>query len=155
MNKLKNFLLKNLWSNFNLTWHKASLGEGDSSFFKWSMFFTQEVINEIAKIQLKFFFSRTPWPISIKFTTKHSWMMGFKLLTNKDHSVFKKEIIILSLNQRHGIIISWANVFLRNTWRYFSTCIQLSRTLVCMILILWFPLEKLEGDLGPILFISF
>ena len=28
-------LLKNNWANFNKTWHKASLGEGDSSFFKW------------------------------------------------------------------------------------------------------------------------
>ena len=30
----KNSLL-NHWANFNLTWHKASLGEGDESFFKW------------------------------------------------------------------------------------------------------------------------
>ena len=28
-------LLKNHWTNFNQTWHKASLGEGDSSLFKW------------------------------------------------------------------------------------------------------------------------
>ena len=28
-------LLKNHWANFNQTWHKASLGEGDSSLFKW------------------------------------------------------------------------------------------------------------------------
>ena len=25
----------NNWSNFNQTWHKKSLGEGDSSLFKW------------------------------------------------------------------------------------------------------------------------
>ena len=28
-------LLKNHYANFNQTWHKASLGEGDSSLFKW------------------------------------------------------------------------------------------------------------------------
>ena len=27
-------LLKNHWANLNQTWHKASLGEGDSSLFK-------------------------------------------------------------------------------------------------------------------------
>ena len=28
-------LLQNHWTNFNQTWHNASLGEGDSSLFKW------------------------------------------------------------------------------------------------------------------------
>ena len=28
-------LLKNRWANFNQPWHKAYLGEGDSSLFKW------------------------------------------------------------------------------------------------------------------------
>ena len=28
-------LLQNHWANFNQTWHKASLGDGDSSLFKW------------------------------------------------------------------------------------------------------------------------
>ena len=28
-------LLKNHWANFNQTWHKASLGDGDSNLFKW------------------------------------------------------------------------------------------------------------------------
>ena len=28
-------LLQNHWANFNQTWHKASLGKGDSSLFKW------------------------------------------------------------------------------------------------------------------------
>ena len=36
LSKLKSLLLQNHWANFNQTWHKASLGEGDSSFFfKW------------------------------------------------------------------------------------------------------------------------
>ena len=28
-------LLQNHWANFNQTWHKTSLGEGNSSLFKW------------------------------------------------------------------------------------------------------------------------
>ena len=32
--KFKNPLLKNHWANFNKTWHKASLGDEDSSLFK-------------------------------------------------------------------------------------------------------------------------
>ena len=33
--KFKNLLLQNYWATFNQTWHKASLGEGDYSLFKW------------------------------------------------------------------------------------------------------------------------
>ena len=29
-------LLQNHWTNFNQTWHKASLGQGESRMFKWS-----------------------------------------------------------------------------------------------------------------------
>ena len=32
---LKNLLFKSHKANFNQTWHNASLGEGDSSLFKW------------------------------------------------------------------------------------------------------------------------
>ena len=32
---LKNLVLQNHWAIFNQTWLKASLGEGDSSLFKW------------------------------------------------------------------------------------------------------------------------
>ena len=32
----KNLLLENHWANFNQTWHKTSLGEEDSSLFKWN-----------------------------------------------------------------------------------------------------------------------
>ena len=35
LTKLKNLLLQNHWANFNQTWHKTSLGEWDSSLFKW------------------------------------------------------------------------------------------------------------------------
>ena len=35
LSKFKNLSLQNHCANFNQTWHKASLGERDSSFFKW------------------------------------------------------------------------------------------------------------------------
>ena len=35
LTNLKNLLLQNHWANFNQTWHKASLGEGNSSLFYW------------------------------------------------------------------------------------------------------------------------
>ena len=30
-----NLLFQNRWANFNQTWHKASVGEGGQSLFKW------------------------------------------------------------------------------------------------------------------------
>ena len=47
-------LLQNHWANFNRTWQKESLSEGDSSLIKW----------------------RATRPISTKFGTKHSWVRG-------------------------------------------------------------------------------
>ena len=35
LTKFKNLLLQNHWANFNQTWHKASLCEGDINLFKW------------------------------------------------------------------------------------------------------------------------
>ena len=70
-------LLQNHWANFNQTWHKVSLGEGDSSFFKWRAPPFSRVDNyEIAKIHwiLKIFFSRTTGPISTKLWTMHPWV---------------------------------------------------------------------------------
>ena len=47
----KNLLLQNHWSNFKQTWHKASLGKGNSSLFKWRATpFPKGDIYEIAKI---------------------------------------------------------------------------------------------------------
>ena len=48
----KNRLLQNNWANFNQTWHNSSLGEGESSFFKWRAlpFSKGKYIDEIAKI---------------------------------------------------------------------------------------------------------
>ena len=58
-------LLQNHWANFNQTWHKASLGEGDSSLFEWRVPSFSKLRgdnNEIVKIHwrnLKIIFSRT------------------------------------------------------------------------------------------------
>ena len=39
-------LLQNHWANFNQTWHKASLGEGDSSQMKGPALFQGEIIKK-------------------------------------------------------------------------------------------------------------
>ena len=64
---------------------------------------------------LKIFFFSTTGPISIKLGTKHPWVKGIQvysnegtcpnqLKTNKNHLVFKKEIMSLfSRNQCNGI----------------------------------------------------
>ena len=42
-------LLKNHWANFNQTWHKVSLGEGDSSLLKSAAYFQGEIITKYWK----------------------------------------------------------------------------------------------------------
>ena len=53
------------------------------------------VINFVFKFV---FFSRTIGSISTKHRTKHpsSWMKGNQVFTNKDHSIFKKEVHVMS-----------------------------------------------------------
>ena len=43
--KFKNPLLQNYWANFSQSWHKASLGEGGSSFFNEEPINSHKVIN--------------------------------------------------------------------------------------------------------------
>ena len=67
------YLLQNNWCNVNRTWHKISLGEGDSSLFKWRPHpFLRKDYNEIAKIygRNSKIFSRITWQVSI-FVTNH------------------------------------------------------------------------------------
>ena len=52
---LKNPILQDPWANFSKTWHKASLGEGDSIFSNWRIVFLckgiySEITNKIVKI---------------------------------------------------------------------------------------------------------
>ena len=71
----------------NQMWHKASLGGGDSIFFKWrATHFPRGDNYEIAKntlTNLKTIFSRTTGPISTKLGTKHS-LVGIQVSSNKE-----------------------------------------------------------------------
>ena len=75
------------WANFNQTWHKASLGEGDLSLFKFQSLnkgprpFPRGDNYEIGKVHqcwrnLEIVFSRTTGPISTKLGTKHPLVKG-------------------------------------------------------------------------------
>ena len=81
-------LLQNRWTNFNQTWHKASLGEGiHVNSNEGSRRFPRGDNNEIAKIHwrnLKFFFSRTTEPMSTKLGTKHPWMIEIQVCSNEE-----------------------------------------------------------------------
>ena len=81
-------LLKNHWANFNQTLYKASLGEGDSSFFqmKGPALFPRGDNYEIVKIHwqnLKIFFSWTTDPISTKLGTRHPSVKEIQVCSNK------------------------------------------------------------------------
>ena len=57
-------LLQNHWANFNQTWHKASLGAGDSSLFKWRVSpFSKERLLQNWKHIIKFLKSSSPEPL--------------------------------------------------------------------------------------------
>ena len=94
LTNFKNLILKNHLANFNQTWHKAFLGEGDSSLFKWRNPPFSKVRNkEIANIllqTLKMFFLRITWPISTKLGTKHPWVMGNHVSSNEGTCSFPR-----------------------------------------------------------------
>ena len=109
------FLLMNHWTNFNQTCHKAVLGEGDSSLFKWRAppFSKGRYLwySENTLMKFKNLFSRTTGPISTKLGTKHYWVKGTQGFVNKDQSILKKEIIYFSFHYQHYDIIApikWA-----------------------------------------------
>ena len=88
-------LLQSLWANFNQTWHKASLGEGDSSLYKWSLPpFRRGDNYEIAKIQWQifkiFFFGTTSGPFSSGLGTLHPRVKGIQVCTNERLCLFPK-----------------------------------------------------------------
>ena len=90
-------LLQNHWANFNQTWHKASLGEGNSSFSNEGPCpFSRGDNYEMAKIHWhisKIFSSTNTGPISTKFGTNHLWVKGFKIVQMKGSILFKGDII--------------------------------------------------------------
>ena len=87
-------LLQNHLANFNQTWHKTCIGEGDSSLFnEGPRPFPRGDNYEIAKVQeqiLKIFFSRTTWPISTKQGTKHPWVKGIQVCSYEGLSLFPR-----------------------------------------------------------------
>ena len=70
----------NNWANFNQTWHKASLGEGDSIYFSYegARLFPRGDNYKIGKIH--WWNLKTTGPISTKFGTKYYWFKGIRLL---------------------------------------------------------------------------
>ena len=106
--------LKNHWANFNQTWLKASLGEGDSSVFKWRdmPFFQGEIImkykNTLTKS--KILLLQNHWVNFIQ--TWHKASLGKekedKDFTDKDHFIIKKRrwLVFSSPNQWYDIIIA-------------------------------------------------
>ena len=98
------FLLQNHKAScFNQTWHKAFLGESDSSLFKWratscSKGRTLRNYSENTLTNLEIFY-RITGSISTKGDTKHLWLKQTRSFTNKDNSALNKDdMFFLSLN---------------------------------------------------------
>ena len=71
----QDLLLQKQWVNFNQTWHKASLGEGDSSLFnEGPRPFPMGDNYEIAKNTLKFKKSFLLGQFQPYFGKKHPWV---------------------------------------------------------------------------------
>ena len=91
--------LRNYLYNFNQSWYKAFLGEGDSSFFSKEAFNDHTLFqagdnNEIAKIlwqNLNIFFPKTTGSMSTKLGIKHPWMKAIKVCSNEGLSPFTNE----------------------------------------------------------------
>ena len=75
-----NLLLQNHRADFNKTWHKPSLGDGDSILFKFKGRWLQNKENTL--MNLKIFFSRTTGPILTHLSTKHPCIMGIQICSN-------------------------------------------------------------------------
>ena len=83
-----NLLLHNHWAKFNQTWHKASLGGGDSNLFKWrATSFYKADNSENVKLYWKYLkiFSRSNRPISTKLDIKHPWVEGIQICHEDPH----------------------------------------------------------------------
>ena len=85
LTKFKNLLLQKRWANFNQTWQKAPLDEGNSSLFKWkaALFPKERILHYLKKsaytlTKIKISFSRTTQSISNKLGTKHFWVKGIQ-----------------------------------------------------------------------------
>jgi hypothetical protein len=68
MGSFKNLILQNNWASFNQTWHKLSLGQGDSHLFKGRDIPSPRGDNSG---RVKILFSRSSRPKSIKIGTNY------------------------------------------------------------------------------------
>ena len=115
--------LRSHWANFKQTWHKASLGDRDSSLFKWrTMSFPRGDNSEIVKLywkHLKIFF-RTTGLMPLNLTQSILWWRRLKLFKWRAtpppregmHSkkvIYFENISKLSAGERWG---PWASCFL-------------------------------------------
>ena len=90
---LKNYLLKNHWAKFKQTWHKASLGEEDSNEGPCPFPRGDSCNYVIAKIHwrnLKILYSKIIRPILTKLGTKHPWVKGTQVCSNKGPCPFPR-----------------------------------------------------------------
>ena len=96
-------------SQFQPNLVKGSLGEGDSSLFKWrTRPFPRGDNYELVNIHLrnlKIFFSRTTGPISTKLGAKLPWVKGIQVSSNEEPINSHEVINVFSLNQHYDIII--------------------------------------------------
>ena len=95
-------LLQNHWVNFNQTWHKASLGEGDSSLFYRRAFYC-----EVVKIHW-----RTTGLISTSHPLKHPWMKEIQISLNGGPYPFSRGDNYNKIVKIH--IIIFKNLHLQN-----------------------------------------
>ena len=102
-------LLQNHWANFNQTWHKASLDEGDVQ-MKSHVFQGKIITKYIAKMHYQRIriFSRTICLILTNLGINDPWMIATKCFANKKLSIIKKEMLgfFPSPKQRYDIIIA-------------------------------------------------
>ena len=100
---LKN-LLHNRWANFKQSWHETSLGEGNSSLFKWRaktlkgrlLRNSEKTLSKIKKTLLL----QNPWADFNQTCHKAYMSEDTQGFTNQDHSILKKRItgFLLSLS---------------------------------------------------------
>ena len=114
-------LLQNHWTNFNQTWPKASLGEGDSSLFKWrARPFPSGDNYEIAKntlTKLESLLLQNHWANFNQTWPKASLGKG-------DSSLFKWRVLPFSkgklLRNSENTLTKLKNLLLQNHWANFN-----------------------------------
>ena len=81
--QIKKPFLQNCWANFNQTWHKSTVGEGNSSLFKWRppSLSKGEIITKLRKYIDKF------------YKLNQTWVKGIQVCSNEGPIFFQGEII--------------------------------------------------------------